>query len=70
MKAETNFMEVFHYMKSVLIEVCEAFRLAEIVYVVCVPCSVSLTRMIVDSFLCMSIILIVKSQSAVERSVR
>jgi hypothetical protein len=56
-------------MKSVLNEVCEAFRLAEIVDVVCVPCSFSLTRMIVDSFLFMSITLVVKSQNALERSV-
>jgi len=53
-------------MKSILIEVCEAFRLAKIGNVVCVPCSFSLTRMIIDSFLFMSITLIVKSQSALE----
>jgi hypothetical protein len=48
-------------MKSLLIEVCEAIRIAEVVDVVCVPCSFSLTRMIVDSFLFMSIMLVVKS---------
>jgi len=41
-------------MKSVLIEVCEAFRLAKIVDVVCVPCTISLTTMIVDSIPFMS----------------
>jgi len=56
-------------MKSILNEVCEAFRLAEIGDVVCVPCSFSLTRMIIDSFLFMTITLIVKSQNALERSV-
>jgi hypothetical protein len=48
-------------MKSLLIEVCEAIRIAEVVDVVCVPCSFSLTRMIVDSFLFVSIMLVVKS---------
>ena len=56
-------------MKSVLIAVCEAFRFAVIIYVVCVPCSFSLTRMIIDSFLFMSITLVVKSQNALECSV-
>jgi hypothetical protein len=56
-------------MKSVLIAFCEAFRLAEIVDVVCVPCSFSLTRMVIDSFLFMNITLVMKSQNALERSV-
>jgi hypothetical protein len=56
-------------MKSVLIEVYEAFRLAEIVDVVCVPCTISLTTMIVDSFLFMSSTIVVNSQNALECSV-